>query len=184
MENLGNFKDPQTEKNAIGGTYGIHSTRGKNAFSRFRRRKTSSRSLQEPMNVGIPNSYPKFRPGAGRVDRKAGCGGAYQGERHPQCLCPRPSKLRMEGTRDARSAPYTRARSEWRCVGGSLLTDACSASGCQERQYTEYMRRPTNFASLGRRFKEPGQRFWIGSNHGVIDRQSGTARLGKRGKGT
>jgi streptogramin lyase len=168
MENLGNFKDPQTGKRI--GPYGIHSDAQNNVylldFSAGNIVKIDAKTKKETIyQTPTPNS----RPRRGRVDPEGRLWFAeYQGnaigmfdpetEHMTEWKVPTPWSAPYDAVADRNGEAWT----------GSMLTDRVSRLDIKTGQYTEYMLpRPTNIRRVYvDDSKNPGT-LWIGSNHGA-----------------
>jgi virginiamycin B lyase len=168
MENLGNFKDPQTGKRI--GTYGIHSDQQNNAylldFSAGNIVKIDAKTTKATV---YPTPTPDSRPRRGRVDSQGRLWFAeYQGDAIGM-FDPKTEHMTEWKVPTRWSAPYDavldRNGDAWT---GSMLTDRVARLNVKSGQYTEYMLpRPTNIRRVYvDDSKNPGT-LWIGSNHGA-----------------
>jgi virginiamycin B lyase len=168
MENLGNFKDPKTDKRI--GTYGIHSDAENNAylldFSAGNIVKIDAKT-KNPTVYQTPT--PDSRPRRGRVDREGRLWfGEYQGNAIG-VFDPKTEHMTEWKVPTPWSAPYDaladRNGNAWT---GSMLTDRVARLDIKSGQYTEYMLpRPTNIRRVYvDDTKNPGT-LWVGSNHGA-----------------
>jgi len=168
MENLGNFKDPQTGKHI--GPYGIDSDAQNNGylldFSAGNIVKIDAKTKKVTI---YKTPTPDSRPRRGRVDGEGRLWfGEYQGNAIGM-FDPKTERITEWKVPTPWSAPYDavagRSGEAWT---GSMLTDRVSRLDIKTGQYTEYMLpRPTN---IRRVFvddsRNPGT-LWIGSNHGA-----------------
>jgi virginiamycin B lyase len=168
MENLGNFKDPQTGKRI--GTYGIHSDAQNNAYLLDFSAGNIVKIDATTKNATVYRTpTPDSRPRRGRVDRKGRLWfGEYQGnaigmfdpetERMTEWKVPTPWSAPYDAVLDRNGEAWT----------GSMLTDRVARLDVNSGQYTEYMLpRPTNIRRVYvDDSKSPGT-LWIGSNHGA-----------------
>jgi virginiamycin B lyase len=168
MENLGNFKDPQTGKRI--GTYGIHSDAQNNAylldFSAGNIVKIDAKTTKATVYQTLT---PASRPRRGRVDREGRLWFAeYQGNAIGM-FDPRTERMTEWKVPTPWSAPYDavfdRNGDAWT---GSMFTDRVARLDVRSGQFTEYMLpRPTNIRRVYvNDSKSPGT-LWIGSNHGA-----------------
>ncbi len=168
MENLGNFKDPQTGKRI--GTYGIHSDAQNNAYLLDFSAGNIVKIDAKTKNATVYQTpTPDSRPRRGRVDREGRLWFAeYQGnaigmfdpktERMTEWKVPTPWSAPYDAVFDRNGEAWT----------GSMLTDRVARLDIKSGQYTEYMLpRPTNIRRVYvDDSKNPGT-LWIGSNHGA-----------------
>jgi streptogramin lyase len=168
MENLGNFKDPQTGKRI--GTYGIDSDAQNNAYLLDFSAGNIVKINAKTKNATVYRTpTPDSRPRRGRVDREGRLWFAeYQGnaigmfdpetERMTEWKVPTPWSAPYDAVADRNSDAWT----------GSMLTDRVARLDIKSGQYTEYMLpRPTNIRRVYvDDSKNPGT-LWVGSNHGA-----------------
>jgi virginiamycin B lyase len=168
MENLGNFKDPQTGKRI--GPYGIHSDAQNNVYLLDFSAGNIVKIDAKTKNAAVYQTpTPNSRPRRGRVDREGRLWFAeYQGnaigmfdpetERMTEWKVPTPWSAPYDAVADRNGEAWT----------GSMLTDRVSRLDIKSGQYTEYMLpRPTNIRRVYvDDSKNPGT-LWIGSNHGA-----------------
>jgi virginiamycin B lyase len=168
MENLGNFKDPQTGKRI--GTYGIHSDQQNNAYLLDFSAGNIVRIDAKTKNSTVyPTPTPDSRPRRGRVDPQGRLWFAeYQGDAIGM-FDPKTERMTEWKVPTPWSAPYDavldRNGDAWT---GSMLTDRVARLNVKTGQYTEYMLpRPTNIRRVYvDDSKNPGA-LWVGSNHGA-----------------
>ena len=168
MENLGNFKDPQTGKRI--GTYGIHSDAQNNAylldFSAGNIVKIDAKTKEATV---YRTPTPDSRPRRGRVDRQGRLWFAeYQGdaigmfdpksERMTEWKVPTPWSAPYDALADRNGEAWT----------GSMLTDRVARLDINSGRYTEYMLpRPANIRRVYVDDSKNPSTLWIGSNHGA-----------------
>jgi virginiamycin B lyase len=168
MENLGNFKDPQTGKRI--GPYGIHSDAQNNVYLLDFAAGNIVKIDAKTKNTTVYRTpTPDSRPRRGRVDREGRLWFAeYQGNAIGM-FDPETERMTEWKVPTAWSAPYDvvadRNGEAWT---GSMLTDRVARLDIKSGQYTEYMLpRPTNIRRVYvDDSKNPGT-LWIGSNHGA-----------------
>ena len=168
MENLGNFKDPQTGKRI--GTYGIHSDAQNNAylldFSAGNIVKIDAKTKKATV---YQTPTPDSRPRRGRVDREGRLWFAeYQGNAIGM-FDPKTERMTEWKVPTAWSAPYDAvADRNGEAWTGSMLTDHVARLDIKSGQYTEYMLpRPTNIRRVYVDDSKNPSTLWIGSNHGA-----------------
>jgi virginiamycin B lyase len=168
MENLGNFKDPQTGKRI--GTYGIDSDAQNNAYLLDFAAGNIVKIDAKTKNATVYRTpTPDSRPRRGRVDREGRLWFAeYQGnaigmfdpetERMTEWKVPTPWSAPYDAVADRNGEAWT----------ASMLTDRVARLDIKSGQYTEYMLpRPTNIRRVYvDDSKNPGT-LWVGSNHGA-----------------
>jgi len=168
MENLGNFKDPQTGKRI--GTYGIDSDAQNNGYLLDFAAGNIVKIDAKTKNATVYRTpTPDSRPRRGRVDSEGRLWfGEYQGNAIGM-FDPKTEHITEWKVPTPWSAPYDavadRNGDAWT---GSMLTDRVSRLDIKTGQYTEYMLpRPTNIRRVYvDDSKNPGT-LWIGSNHGA-----------------
>src|SRR5262245_46812566 len=168
MENLGNFKDPQTGKRI--GTYGIHSDAQNNAYLLdFSAGNIVKIDAKTKNTTVYQTPTPDSRPRRGRVDREGRLWFVeYQGdaigmfdpktERMTEWKVPTPWSAPYDAVADRNGHAWT----------GSMLTDRVARLDIKTGQYTEYMLpRPTNIRRVFVDDSKNPATLWIGSNHGA-----------------
>ncbi len=168
MENLGNFKDPQTGKRI--GTYGIDSDAQNNAYLLDFSAGNIVKIDAKTKNVSVYRTpTPDSRPRRGRVDGEGRLWFAeYQGNAVGM-FDPKTEHITEWKVPTAWSAPYDAvADRNGEVWTGSMLTDRVARLDLKSGQYVEYMLpRPTNIRRVYvDDSKNPGT-LWIGSNHGA-----------------
>jgi virginiamycin B lyase len=168
MENLGSFKDPQTDKRI--GTYGIDSDAQNNAYLLDFSAGNIVRIDAKTKNATVYRTpTPDSRPRRGRVDREGRLWFAeYQGNAIGM-FDPKTEHITEWKVPTAWSAPYdAMADRNGEAWTASMLTDRVARLDIKSGQYTEYMLpRPTNIRRVYvDDSKNPGT-LWIGSNHGA-----------------
>ena len=157
MENLGNFKDPQTGKRI--GTYGIHSDAAEQRLSaRFFGRQYRQDRCQDEECDRLPDSDPGLPPAArSRRSRRPVVVWRISGRRHRHVRSQDRTHDRVEGANAVERAVRRRVGSQRRCV------DRVDADGpCCPPQYQERPVHGIHAAAphqhppgLCRRFEEP-----------------------------
>lgn len=168
MENLGNFKDPQTGK--LIGVYGLHSDAQNNVYLLdFAAGNIVKIDAKTKKATVYQTPTPDSRPRRGRVDREGRLWfGEFQGNAIGM-FDPKTEHMTEWKVPTPWSAPYDavldRNGDAWT---GSMLTDRVSRLDVKTGQYTEYMLpRPTNIRRVYvDDAKNPGT-LWIGNNHGA-----------------
>jgi streptogramin lyase len=168
MENLGNFKDPQTGKRI--GPYGIHSDVQNNVYLLdFSAGNIVKIDAKTEKTTVYRTPTPDSRPRRGRVDHEGRLWFAeYQGNAIGM-FDPKTEHITEWKVPTTWSAPYDAvADRNGEAWTGSMLTDRVARLDIKSGQYTEYMLpRPTNIRRVYvDDSKNPGT-LWIGSNHGA-----------------
>jgi streptogramin lyase len=168
MENLGNFKDPQTGKRI--GPYGIHSDAQNNVYLLdFSAGNIVKIDAKTEKTTVYRTPTPDSRPRRGRVDHEGRLWFAeYQGNAIGM-FDPKTEHITEWKVPTTWSAPYDAvADRNGEAWTGSMLTDRVARLDIKSGQYTEYMLpRPTNIRRVYvDDSKNPGT-LWIGSNHGA-----------------
>jgi streptogramin lyase len=168
MENLGNFKDPQTGKRI--GPYGIHSDAQNNVYLLDFSAGNIVKIDAKTKNATVYRTpTPDSRPRRGRVDREGRLWFAeYQGNAIGM-FDPKTEHITEWKVPTEWSAPYDAvADRNGEAWTGSMLTDRVARLDIKTGQYTEYMLpRPTNIRRVYvDDSKNPGT-LWIGSDHGA-----------------
>src|SRR5262252_701326 len=168
MENLGNFKDPRTDKRI--GTYGIHSDAQNNAYLLDFAAGNIVRVDAKTRNVTVYETpTPDSRPRRGRVDREGRLWFAeYQGNGIGM-LDPKAGRITEWKVPTPWSAPYDvvldRNGEAWT---GSMLNDLVARIDTRTGQVTEYpLPRSTNIRRVFVDNTTSPVTFWVGSNHGA-----------------